>query len=463
MKRFFTLLCTVCLLTIALCTIASASDFDAAADDLNAIGMFRGTGDSFELDREPNRAEAAIMLVRLYGAEEQATADYEVGTISHPFTDVPNWCAPHVAWLYSNGLTKGLGGRLYGSTDNCSAQNYATFLLRALGYQDGTDFDYDQALDYAAYLGFYDPALFAGAFLRDDLAAMTYQALGTDTKEGSTYLLADLIGSGAVDAEAAKPMTEKIELYRSLITSVSTKTTAMDIETVTKMDVSMYMLDLAFEEFMTTETTSRTALSVADNNIQMAYTETVDDGTGETTSGMWIKDGWMYLSVQAGPLVMKFKSPADDADTGITDTGMAEFDLVELGGVNISALASINSITASRHGSDTVYTLVFNTNPDLSEQINESIGESGKVTSMTFSDITATYTVSSAGTLKANNMAFSADANIDILDEENGEVTPVSAAYDYDITTTIRATGSAVRITYPDFSDYVELPADMQE
>lgn len=82
MKRFLTLLFATLLLSAALCMSASASDFDAAAEDLSAIGMFRGTANGFELDRVPTRSEAAIMLVRLYGAEEDAKAAYASGEIS---------------------------------------------------------------------------------------------------------------------------------------------------------------------------------------------------------------------------------------------------------------------------------------------------------------------------------------------------------------------------------------------
>ena len=72
MKRFLTVFFTALLLTAALCVTASASDYDDAAQDLSAIGMFRGTANGFELDRAPTRSEAAIMLVRLYGAEDDA-------------------------------------------------------------------------------------------------------------------------------------------------------------------------------------------------------------------------------------------------------------------------------------------------------------------------------------------------------------------------------------------------------
>ena len=75
MKRIFTVLAATLLLTAAMAVSASASDYDAVAEDLSAIGVFRGTSDGFELDRAPTRSEAAIMLVRLYGAEDEAKTE----------------------------------------------------------------------------------------------------------------------------------------------------------------------------------------------------------------------------------------------------------------------------------------------------------------------------------------------------------------------------------------------------
>ena len=208
MKRFLTCLAAVLALSAALCVGAAASDFDAVAEDLSAIGMFRGTSDGFELDRAPTRSEAAIMLVRLYGAEETAKEAYDAGTLRCPFTDVSTFSAPYVAWLYENGIANGTSATTFGSSQPCSAKMYCAFLLRALGYEDGTDFAYADTLTFAQSKGIYDSLLFSGDFLRDDLAALTYQALAADTKDGSTYLLASLIADGAVDAEAARPMTE---------------------------------------------------------------------------------------------------------------------------------------------------------------------------------------------------------------------------------------------------------------
>ena len=81
MKRILTILAATLLLTAAMAGTASASSYDSVAEELSAIGVFRGTAGGFELDRAPTRSEAAIMLVRLYGAEDEAKAAYEAGDL----------------------------------------------------------------------------------------------------------------------------------------------------------------------------------------------------------------------------------------------------------------------------------------------------------------------------------------------------------------------------------------------
>ena len=98
------------------------------------MGMFKGTEAGLDLDRAPTRTEAAVMLVRLLGAEATANTQYGAGTISHPFTDVPAWAAPYVAWLYQNKLANGLSSKLFGADEKCSTEMYCTFVLRSLGY-----------------------------------------------------------------------------------------------------------------------------------------------------------------------------------------------------------------------------------------------------------------------------------------------------------------------------------------
>ena len=119
------------------------------------LGLFKGTGTTadgspqFDLDRAPTRAEAVTILVRLLGAEEAATQK----TIATPFTDVPAWAKPYVGYAYSKGYTNGVDAKHFGPNNTVSAAQFLTFLLRALGYKDGTDFTWDSPWTLTDQLG----------------------------------------------------------------------------------------------------------------------------------------------------------------------------------------------------------------------------------------------------------------------------------------------------------------------
>lgn len=104
------------------------NDADDQAEMLKQLGLFRGTGKGFELERKMTRAEAAAMLVRFLGAEDKVLA----GTWSHPFNDVPQWADKCVGWLYQSGLTRGVSKTKYGAEQNTTLEQYAVFLSRAV-------------------------------------------------------------------------------------------------------------------------------------------------------------------------------------------------------------------------------------------------------------------------------------------------------------------------------------------
>lgn len=449
MKRFLTLLFTALLLTAALCVSASASDFDSAAEDLSAIGLFRGTDKGFDLDRAPTRSEAAIMLVRLYGAEDAARAAYDAGEISHPFTDVSAFTSPYVAWLYTNGITNGFTESTFGSQRPCTAQNYAAFLLRALGYQDGKDFTYADTLTFAQEKGFYEPTLFSGAFLRDDLAALTYQALAADLADGSTYLLSSLVSSGAVDARAAQPMTEKITAFRALQGAFAKMdTNALDMGMKMRMDV---LMDVDGEsETMSTDITGSIQTIVNGSDVQMAYDMTTALLGMDMRIQMWMKDGWMYQAVTAAGETVKTR-------TALTDelAALETLSTVDPTAMDVSSLALIDSITAKTTGGNTEYTLVLGCGMDaLLDSVTGLTGTDAA--DLSIDSMTLTYVLDRTGTLKATRMAFDADMSMTFR-EEDGSFASAEVRYDYSIDLDVKATGKAVKITYPDFSDFTEV------
>lgn len=451
MKRLVTLLVTALLMTAALCVSASAADYQSAAEDLSAIGMFRGTvNGGFELDRAPKRSEAAIMLVRLYGAEEEAAAAYQSGEISHPFKDVGPIASPYVAWLYTKGITKGATATTFNSNAACTDKNYVVFLLRALGYEDGKDFQYADSLTFAEKLGFYQADYFEGPFLRDDLAAITLQALATDKKGGETYLLKSLIDTGAVDATKAKNLTEKIENYRALTRATdAVDSVSQDTNSLTQARGTVQYagdtMDVSFDS------STREKIVLRNGKVQFS-SETKITQNGETTeSGTWIKDGWLYIYTKDGGVTAKSKVAVDDS---MTDADLAE---VECNQVDKVGLSAIKSISVVKDGLTSYYSVDVDASAAafLSGILENYVDEDDKdLTSIEVSDIKVTYTVNGQDVLGAMTTSFRLKI-VYASGEFQGD--PMVMDMKYTVATNILATGNAVSITFPDFSDYVIL------
>jgi hypothetical protein len=163
------------------------------ASALNELGLFRGVGmkpngrPNFALNRAPTRYEAVTMLVRLLGKEDEALA----GTWETPFTDVTAWASPYVGYAFANGLTSGTGATTFGGSSNMTATQYLTFVIRALGYVSGVDFQWDRAWELSDRIGFtngeYNAATNAN-FTRGGTAAISYDALSVRLKDSDKTL-----------------------------------------------------------------------------------------------------------------------------------------------------------------------------------------------------------------------------------------------------------------------------------
>ena len=137
------------------------------------------------------------MLVRLLGREQEAKA----GVWNLPFTDVPDWARPYVGYAYTSGLTKGVSADRFGSGQAVTADQYMTFLLRALGYSSETDFAWNAAADYGAGLGL--KIADRKSFTRGQVAAVSAAALAQKQKGAPQTLAALLAENGAIDGSLA--------------------------------------------------------------------------------------------------------------------------------------------------------------------------------------------------------------------------------------------------------------------
>lgn len=452
MKRFLTILLTTLALTAALCVNASASSFDNAANELAKIGMFKGSASGFNLDQVPTRGQAAIMLVRLYGAETQAQNTYRSGRITCPFTDVSETVAPYVAWLADEGIASGTSAATFGASEPCTARAYTIFLLRALGYRDGADFTTGNAQEFAASLGIWDTSALTGTFLRDDLVALTYQALGTDLEDGSTYLLKHLVDEGDIDTGSAYPILQKIEACRDLSASSQSLSKGM------AADINMNMaLTVSQTEAGNTEPTGRidqTAVSgkgaiqmVMGAEPQMAMDLTMKvDGESENVK-MWMRDGWVY--VQSGE------------DATKTEMGKEYQSLLKASGEkssNTALLPFLDYITKKTSGGETTYTMELGetfeklVNGVIAQALKESGIPEGIVGDLNLDGITMIYKVKN-GVLKSVSTDTALSLKVNAGDTE-GATTTLGMAMNMEMTVT--ASGSGVKVSYPDFSKFKE-------
>ncbi|MDR2605807.1 MAG: hypothetical protein LBC38_00820 [Oscillospiraceae bacterium] len=204
MKKLIALLLAALLLTASTAGAAFAADRTQIAGELNVLGLLQGTNadGGFSLEREPTRAEALTMLIRLLGVEKDALE----GTWESPFTDVPDWAKPYAGYAYENGIAKGTTETTFGASGVCSAQMYTTYVLRALGYSDavGGDFEYDSAVEFAQSAGLISRlSAKAGIFTRAEMAEVSYNALFSHKRGSTTYLIQNLQLDGAIDSYLA--------------------------------------------------------------------------------------------------------------------------------------------------------------------------------------------------------------------------------------------------------------------
>lgn len=209
MNKWLRAVCVGAATAAMLTASAFAANYTNCADSLHEMGLFQGTQNGYDLDRTPTRAEAAVILVRLLGKEDEAKAL----TYTAPFTDLKGWEKPYVQYLYSNGLANGTNRTTFNPTGKCTAQMYAVFLLRALGYSDTADFSYANAIETAREQGIYDTGIInVQNFLRDDAAAASYTVLSVSPKNSEGTLLDQLVSENAITEADAKR-------YQSLFSS----------------------------------------------------------------------------------------------------------------------------------------------------------------------------------------------------------------------------------------------------
>lgn len=188
--------------------ISAADANEPYANALAALGLLKGTGNGYELERVTTRAEAITLVVRVLGKEEEALS----GEHEHPFTDA-GWADAYIGYAYEHSLIKGISEDKFGSNMLIDHRQYATLLLRVLGYSDdvGGQFKYKEAYEFALHKFAMEKG--EESFTRGELIRMTYAALHAPMQNSNKTLAKALMSDriftqGDLSAAKAKIPTK---------------------------------------------------------------------------------------------------------------------------------------------------------------------------------------------------------------------------------------------------------------
>ena len=448
MKRKLRMVLAGVLAVASLAMTAGAASYDNCADRLSDLGLFQGTGNGYQLDRAPTRAEAATMLVRLLGAEAEA----EELAYSAPFTDLDDWQKPYVQYLYDNGLTTGATATTFEPENTCSAQMYTTFLLRALGYSDaaGGDFTYTGAVDFGKSIGLVDYANCNETnFLRDHVAAMSLTALNTAVKDDAdTKLLEKLVEDGAVAASAADDMLAFFDNYDAYVaaTAAMNEETKMDLSadvsanvTVADQQVMSLSMPMDMKMDMDLENMDQSRISMT-GKMDMQIDEALVEAGAETSVSQYVAyyytDGVYYMNL--GDQKVKMDMSFEDAMAQVSGLDQMQ---------NSEPICLIDSIDVSGSTMTVTYS-----GAGMSGLVNDVLGEMGMDADtagvdVQIGDVTSSVTISN-GTIRSMDIDMQITMTVD----------GVAMTMDMTMDCTVNATGDRVTVDIPDDLDsYTDL------
>ena len=430
LKKVAAIFALVLAFTSAMFIGASALTSSKQADSLFEMKLLLGTEKGLELDRAPTRAEAAVMLVRLLGKETEAQA----GNYNHTFTDVPAWAQKYIGFLYENGLTKGTSATTFSPQENCSAQMYTTFILRALGYsEDSGDYTYAEALDFGQEIGLMGASIASSdAFIRNDLASISYSALFQNKYSSNSTLLETLISDGAVTSSSADKYMASYDLYKNLVSATA------DISNTSYEAQQTASVDFTVNDAPFKMTQDSLISAVMSGDTITAKIESSVDFMGNTSSmTSYYSDGWLYTNSESG----KYKVEAD-AET---------IKELQKNNATLKAFFMVDKIVSTTSDGETVYTVNY-TADSLNGIFDSLLSDSG-IESRKISSVEQIIAFDSNGKFKSEMLSANMTAEID----NNGETLQV--AMEISVSSNIVKTGDSVTVTLPtDLNDYVIAP-----
>ncbi len=203
--------------------------YETAADVLYMHGLFKGGSNGFDLTGDSTKAQAAVMVVRLIGAEDEVLS----GSFSHPFSDVPAWASDYVGYLYQKGIDIAESKTALG-TENIDLDEFLILLIQSLGYDGVTlSSSADEVFDYAIQIGLLTDAekaqLKNTEFDRGTMVYVAHKALNTRVAGTKKTLFEQLKADGHIKS---LPAPDSITKYGNPKETAAVQQTAVNNSSV---------------------------------------------------------------------------------------------------------------------------------------------------------------------------------------------------------------------------------------
>jgi len=213
--KYLVLAMVIIMLTQAISfTLVGGSEsfsYEAEAQTLNDLGLYNGISETTfdpDLGAALNRETGVVMLLRIFGLEEEASAltNAETDAILAQYSDadsIASWAKTYVAYAVANGLVRGLPDGTFAPQANLVGKAYCTLILRQLGYEPNYDSAAAELVDVGG-LTTTQAIVFSGkALIKDDLVGISFGSLSAVDSDGST-VIEQLLADNIVDERAAE-------------------------------------------------------------------------------------------------------------------------------------------------------------------------------------------------------------------------------------------------------------------
>lgn len=363
MKRTLSLVLALVMVlgTFSVTFAAEKTVEEKAGEILKTLEVMTGDDAGLRLEDGLKREEAVVMIARLKGQLEVAQNFPTKPT----YKDITNKAyEPLLAWAKEDGTFVGHSETKFGFGDNITTQEYASVVLRILGYEVGVEKEitWNDVMAKAEELGLLKNIDAKADFLRGNMAVMTLNALRTNVKDSKETLAEKLELdvpaeepelSTDIEITAAKAVANnkvEVKVKEEVAASVADftivkkgTTTEVEIKDVVKESAKVFVLE-------TEALVSGTSYTVKSNGKALNFTGIAVDKTAPTVKSA--------KGVDTNTFEVEFSDVMDFASATNVENYTFDKDL-KVVSAELSSSRKVVTLTADAAKKNTTYKLTI--------------------------------------------------------------------------------------------------------